>query len=109
MPSMSRISFSAFALAFTALMSTSPMSLAQPSTDAAAMIARIEAPQVPDRQGLDALTLEQVMRRFHVPGVSVAVIKEFKIHWAKAYGVADVSTGRPVRPKCWWSPVTDGP
>jgi len=71
--------------------------LAQPSTDAAAMIARIEAPQVPDRQGLDAFTLEQVMRRFRVPGVSVAVIHDFKIHWAKAYGVADVSTGRPVR------------
>ncbi len=72
--------------------------LAQPSPDAAAMIARVEAPQVPDRQGLDALTLEQVMRRFRVPGVSVAVIKDFRIHWAKAYGVADVSTGRPVRP-----------
>lgn len=71
--------------------------LAQPSTDAAALIARIEAPQVPDRQGLDALTLEQVMRRFRVPGVSVAVIRDFKIDWAKAYGVADVSTGRPVR------------
>lgn len=70
---------------------------AQPSTDAAAMIARIEAPQVPDRQGLDAFTLEQVMRRFRVPGVSVAVIHDFKIHWAKAYGVADASSGRPVR------------
>lgn len=71
--------------------------LAQPAADAAAMIARIEAPQVPDRQGLDALTLEQVMQRFHVPGVSVAVIKDYKIHWAQAYGVADASSGRPVR------------
>lgn len=71
--------------------------LAQSTPDATAMMARIEAPQVPDRQGLDALTLEQVMRRFRVPGVSVAVIKDFRIHWAKAYGVADVSSGRPVR------------
>lgn len=71
--------------------------LAQSAPDAAAMMARIEAPQVPDRQGLDALTLEQVMRRFRVPGVSVAVIKDFRIHWAKAYGVADVSSGRLVR------------
>lgn len=71
--------------------------VAQPGPDAAAMMARIEAPQVPDRQGLDALTLDQVMRRFRVPGVSVAVIKDFKIHWAKGYGVADVSTSRPVR------------
>jgi CubicO group peptidase (beta-lactamase class C family) len=76
---------------------TTAAPLAQPSADAAAMIARIEAPQVPDRQGLDGLTLEQVMRRFRVPGVSVAVIRDFKIHWAKAYGVADVSTGRAVR------------
>jgi CubicO group peptidase (beta-lactamase class C family) len=65
--------------------------------DAAAMIARVESPQTPNRQGLDGLTLEEVMRRFRVPGVSVAVIKDFQIHWAKAYGVADVSTGRPVQ------------
>lgn len=53
---------------------------------------------MPDRQGLDALTLDQVMRRFRVPGVSVAVIKDFEIEWAKGYGVAAASTGRPVRP-----------
>ena len=76
---------------------TTAAPLAQPSADAAAKIARIEAAQTPDRQGLDALTLEQVMRRFRVPGVSVAVIRDFKIDWAKAYGVADVSSGRPVR------------
>lgn len=36
------------------------------------------------------------MQRFHVPGVSIAVIQDFKIHWTKAYGMADVETGRPV-------------
>ncbi|MBL8137325.1 MAG: beta-lactamase family protein [Acidobacteria bacterium] len=87
---------SVLALALAAGLATAA-ALAQPSTDAAAMIARIEAPQLPDRQGLDALTLDQVMRRFRVPGVSVAVIRDFKIDWAKAYGVADASTGRPVR------------
>jgi CubicO group peptidase (beta-lactamase class C family) len=66
--------------------------------DASAMIARIEAPQSPNRQGLDPLTLEQIMLRFRVPGVSVAVIKDFKVHWAKGYGVADVETKRPVDP-----------
>lgn len=65
--------------------------------DAAAMIARIESSQSPNRQGLDALTLQEVMQRFRVPGVSVAVIKDFNIHWAKGYGVADVETGRPVQ------------
>jgi CubicO group peptidase (beta-lactamase class C family) len=63
--------------------------------EAAAFIARIEAAQVPDRQGFDSLTLPQVMQRLRVPGVSIAVVKDFQVHWAKAYGVADVTTGRP--------------
>jgi CubicO group peptidase (beta-lactamase class C family) len=36
------------------------------------------------------------MDRFHVPGVSVAVIRDFEIHWAKGYGVADVENGTRV-------------
>ena len=66
--------------------------------DAAQMIAAIEAAQVPDHQGFDAYTLQQMMERFHVPGVSVAVVKDFKVHWAKGWGVADVETGAPVKP-----------
>lgn len=34
------------------------------------------------------------MQRFRLPAVSIAVIKDYKIHWAKAYGVADVETGQ---------------
>lgn len=64
--------------------------------DPAALIARIEAAQTPNRQGLDGLTLRELMQRFRVPGVSIAVITDFKIHWTKTYGVADVETGRPV-------------
>jgi CubicO group peptidase (beta-lactamase class C family) len=66
------------------------------STDAASMIAQIEAAQVPNRQGFDGLTLNELMQRFRVPGVSIAVIKDGRIHWAKGYGVADVATGRLV-------------
>jgi CubicO group peptidase (beta-lactamase class C family) len=34
---------------------------------------------------------------FHkVPGVSIAVIKDFKLHWAKGYGVMDITTRSPV-------------
>ena len=66
--------------------------------EASALIARIEAPQTPDRQGLDGLSLEEVLKRFHVAGMSVAVIKDFRIHWAKGYGLADVETGRKVEP-----------
>src|SRR5260370_28736287 len=65
--------------------------------DAARMIATVEAAQVPDHQGLDSFTLQQMMNRFHGPGVSIAVIKDFKIHWAKGWGVADVETRAPVQ------------
>jgi len=65
-------------------------------SDTAEMIRRIEAPQVPNRQGLDGLTLQDMMTKLHTPGVSVAVIKDFKVQWAKGYGVADVKTGHPV-------------
>jgi len=70
--------------------------LAADDPSPAAMMARIEGPQSPDRQGLDRLTLQQVMERFRVPGVSVAVIKDFKIDWAKGYGLADVESGMRV-------------
>jgi CubicO group peptidase (beta-lactamase class C family) len=59
------------------------------------LIARIEAAQTPNRQGLDGFTLAELMQRFHVPGLSIAVIRDFKIHWVKAYGIADVASGRP--------------
>ena len=45
---------------------------------------------------LGGLTLAELMTRFNVPGVSIAVIRDFQIHWAKGYGVADVATGAPV-------------
>jgi CubicO group peptidase (beta-lactamase class C family) len=64
--------------------------------DPARMITLVEERQAPDRQGFDPLTMTEMMERMHVPGVSVAVIKDFKIHWAKSWGVADVETGAPV-------------
>jgi CubicO group peptidase (beta-lactamase class C family) len=67
--------------------------------DTAAVMARIEAPQSPNRQGFDPFTLHEVMQKFRVPGVSVAVIRDFEIHWAKGYGVADVETETPVDPR----------
>jgi CubicO group peptidase (beta-lactamase class C family) len=38
------------------------------------------------------------MRDLHVPGVSIAVIDHGRIAWTRAYGVADVDSGRPVTP-----------
>ena len=45
---------------------------------------------------LSTLTISELMTRFSVPGVSIAVIREHQIHWAKGYGIADVATGAQV-------------
>jgi CubicO group peptidase (beta-lactamase class C family) len=63
-------------------------------SDAGAFIAHIESAQSPAVSELDDLTLQALMERLHVPGLSIAVVKDFEIHWARAYGVADVATGR---------------
>jgi CubicO group peptidase (beta-lactamase class C family) len=52
--------------------------------------------QTPMASPLDNGEVEALMKKFNVPGVSVAVIKDFKIEWAKGYGVADVESGTPV-------------
>ena len=44
----------------------------------------------------DPAVVQQLMKQFNVPGVSIAVIKDFKIVATYAYGVADVETGAPV-------------
>jgi CubicO group peptidase (beta-lactamase class C family) len=83
----------ALAISLTAI--TPSLATAQPR-DPASIIARIEAAQSPNRQGFDGYTLQEVMQRFRVPGVSIAVIWDNTIHWAKAYGVADAESGTPV-------------
>ncbi|MFN6263587.1 MAG: serine hydrolase domain-containing protein [Chromatiaceae bacterium] len=80
--------FSAF------LVSAAPATL--PQSDAAPLITRIEAAQTGGKGEFDKLTLPALMQQLHVPGLSIAVVKDFKIHWAKAYGVADAKTGRLV-------------
>ena len=71
-----------------------PASLAAQSRTQADYMAAIEGVQASSgERGLGELTLEQLMERFGVPGVSVAVIRGFDVHWAKGYGVADVETG----------------
>jgi len=80
--------------AFTLVALLTPLALGAQSADAAAIISRIEAPQSPNRGGLDGFTLTELMQRVHLPAVSIAVIKDYRIHWAKAYGIADVETGQ---------------
>ena len=42
--------------------------------------------------------LQTWMKEARVPGVSISVIKDFKIHWSGAFGVADAATRRPLTP-----------
>jgi CubicO group peptidase (beta-lactamase class C family) len=47
-------------------------------------------------KGAPAWTIEERLRHHKVPGVSVAVIKDFKVEWAKGYGFKDAETREPV-------------
>ena len=76
-----------------------PAAPAQQAGDVAALIARVESAQSPDRQGWDPYTLAQLMERFRVPGVSIAVVRDFRILWTKPYGQADVTAGTAVAPE----------
>ena len=44
-------------------------------------------------------TLKERMKFYHANGVSIAVIKDYKIEWAKGYGWADSAGQRPVTTK----------
>ena len=65
-------------------------------------IRRIEAnvASIPMAEGQPPLqlNLQQMMETLKVPGVSVAVIDNFKIAWTKTYGVAETGTSKPVTP-----------
>lgn len=69
---------------------------AQPGVDQ--FISAIEGPQSGREGELAALALADAMKKAAVPGVSVAVIKDFDIHWTRGYGTADASAGAPVTP-----------
>lgn len=44
---------------------------------------------------VDEAAIRKLLKQAQVPAVSIAVIKDFKIVWAGAFGVADVETGAP--------------
>lgn len=47
-------------------------------------------------KGAPAWTIQERMKHYKVPGVSIAIIRDFKIETAKAYGVKDIETNEPV-------------
>lgn len=86
-----------FILAALVIVGLLPLSLV--AQDPKQMIKLIEDPQTPNHEGFDAYSLRQLMERFRVPGLSIVVIKDFKIHWAQGWGVADIESGAVVTPE----------
>ena len=54
------------------------------------------SPEVIYGDSLLHLNLERQMAAYNIKGVSVAIIKNYKIDWAKGYGTADEQEKRPV-------------
>lgn len=50
------------------------------------------------KPGDQPLTLVEEMRRYDVPGISVAVVHDGKIAWARGWGVRDLTSCAPVTP-----------
>jgi CubicO group peptidase (beta-lactamase class C family) len=44
----------------------------------------------------DTWTLTGRMKKYNIKGLSIAVIHNYQIEWAKGYGFADVAENRPV-------------
>jgi len=64
----------------------------------ASQIQRVENGLLPPVliKGEPAWTLQERMEHYKVPGISIAVIKDFRIDWVKHYGVIDNKTQEPV-------------
>lgn len=75
-----------------------PAGLAQTGKDSAdARRQRVERGLVPPVlvKGDAGWSIEERMRHYKVPAVSVAVFRDFKVEWARAYGLKDTSTNEP--------------
>jgi len=71
----------------------------EPGRDVQAHIQRIESQLLPAvliaGEPIPLRTLSERMEHYRVPAVSIAVINNGELEWARAYGLADVEEGRP--------------
>ncbi len=69
-------------------------------------IAEIEKGLLPVNifEGEEVYQLEDRMKFYKVPGLSITVIKDFKIQWTKTYGVANFKLQNPVTGKTLFRP-----
>jgi len=70
-------------------------SSAQTPKARAAAVEQNLIPYVPV-SGFPGWNLQERMRYHRIPGASIAVIRNFKIDWARSYGFADTTKGLPV-------------
>ena len=88
---------------FLALFSSTGTTLVAQADDSALRIATVENGLVPSVSvsGNPAVArkIQDRMRAYHVPGVSIAVIQNYRIDWAKGYGAMDLGTRAPVSPE----------
>lgn len=91
---MQKLSF-VFLLAFSAL-----TNFAQTySPEVLQLIKRVEnslAPNLIYGDTIPAVNIEARMKETHIMGLTIAVIKDYKVQWAKGYGWADVESKRMV-------------
>ena len=70
--------------------------------DVRGKIRQVETGLFPTTQIADSnyhpASIEQRLKELHIPGVSVAVINNYKLEWAKGYGMADIATNSAVTP-----------
>lgn len=59
----------------------------------AELIARIEAPREARSSDDSGKSLAELLETHGIAALSVAVVQDYRLHWAKAWGVADESTG----------------
>lgn len=52
-----------------------------------------------ENKPLIKLSLQDLMEKFKVPGLSIAVIENFRVIWAKGYGVTGADSKASVTPK----------
>ncbi len=80
------------------LLLLSVLPVAASGADANGRIERVEKGLRPPVlvEGDPTWTLEERLKKFAVPGLSIAVIQDGRIVWAKGYGLADVEAKKPV-------------
>lgn len=61
----------------------------------AELIARIEAPREAGADDDSGKSLGELMETHGISALSIAVVEDYRLHWARAWGVADESTGAP--------------